>query len=42
MTDEQLLDRFTRLEWRLERLDTKTENLEQGLADVKGEFRARF
>jgi hypothetical protein len=42
MTDEQLLDRFTRLEWRLERLDTKTENLEQGLADVKGECRARF
>jgi hypothetical protein len=42
MTDEPLLDRFTRLERRLERLDTKAEGLEKGLADVKGECRARF
>ena len=42
MTDELLLDRFTRLERRLDRLDTKAERLEKGLADLKGECRARF
>jgi hypothetical protein len=42
MTDEHLNDRFTRLELRLERLDTTAEGLEKGLADVKSEFRARF
>jgi hypothetical protein len=42
MTDEPLIGRFTRLERRLDRLDTKAERLEKGLADVKRECRARF
>jgi uncharacterized protein YlxW (UPF0749 family) len=42
MTDDQLAESFHRVELRLERLDTKVEGLEKGLADVRSEFRARF
>jgi len=42
MTDDELRDRFARLELRLERLDTKVENLEKGLADVRAELRPRL
>jgi hypothetical protein len=42
MTDEELRDRFARLELRLERLDTKLESLEKGLADVRAELRPRL
>jgi hypothetical protein len=42
MTDEELRDRFARLELRLERLDTKVESLEKGLADVRAELRPRL
>jgi hypothetical protein len=42
MTDEEFRDTFHRFELRLERLDTKVENLEKGLADVRAEMRGRF
>jgi len=42
MTGEELRDQFHRLELRLERLDTKAENVEKGLADARAEFRSRF
>ena len=42
MTDEQWVDHFHRIELRLERLDTKVESLEKGLADVRAEFRPRL
>jgi uncharacterized protein YlxW (UPF0749 family) len=42
MTDDELRDRFARLELRLERLDTKVESLEKGLADVRAELRPRL
>jgi hypothetical protein len=42
MTDEELRDQFHRMELRLERLDTKLESLEKGLADVRAELRPRL
>lgn len=42
MTDDELRDRFARVELRLERLDTKVESLEQGLADLRAELRPRL
>jgi hypothetical protein len=42
MTDDELRDRFARLELRLERLDTKAEGLEKGLADLRAELRPRL
>lgn len=42
MTDEELRDQLHRLELRLERLDTKLESLEKGLADVRAELRPRL
>ena len=42
MTDDQLMEQFHRVELRLERLDTKVEGLEKGLADVRSEVRTRF
>ncbi len=42
MTDDELRDRFARLELRLERLDTKVESLAKGLADVRAELRPRL
>jgi hypothetical protein len=40
MTDDELRDTFHRMELRLERLDTKMDNLEKSLADVRGDMRA--
>jgi chaperonin cofactor prefoldin len=39
MTDDELRETFHRVELRLERLDTKMDNLEKSLADVRGEMR---
>jgi chaperonin cofactor prefoldin len=39
MTDDELRETIHRLELRLERLDTKMDNLEKSLADVRGEMR---
>jgi hypothetical protein len=42
MTDDELRDTFHRLELRLERVDTKLENLEKALVDFRIETRTRF
>jgi hypothetical protein len=42
MTDEELRDTFHRVEFRLERLDTKLDALEKGLNDLCGEVRAKL
>jgi anti-sigma-K factor RskA len=42
MQDEEFRDLFHRMELRLERLDTKVENLEKGFADLRSEMRTRF
>jgi chaperonin cofactor prefoldin len=39
MTDDELRETFHRVELRLERLDTKMDNLEKSLADARGEMR---
>jgi hypothetical protein len=40
MTDEEFRDTFHRFERRLERLDTKMDQLEKALADSRGDMRA--
>ena len=42
MTDGETRELFHRMELRLERLDTKVDNLEKAVADGRTEFRARF
>jgi hypothetical protein len=42
MTDDDLRDLFHRFELRLERLDTKMDNLEKGLAALRAELRPRL
>ena len=42
MTDDELRDTFHRVELRLERMDTKLDNLEKGLADFRTEIRTRL
>jgi hypothetical protein len=42
MQDEEFRALFHRLDLRLERVDTKVENLEKTVADVRAEFRTRF
>ncbi len=42
MTDDEFRDTFHRMDLRLERIDTKLENLEKGLADFRIEIRARL
>jgi hypothetical protein len=42
MTDDEWRDMFHRLELRLERVDTKLENLEKALVDFRIETRTRF
>jgi uncharacterized protein YlxW (UPF0749 family) len=42
MQDDELRELFHRMELRLERLDTKVDNLEKTVADVRSEMRARF
>jgi hypothetical protein len=42
MTDEQFADQFHRLELRLERLDTKVDQLEKRLSDGFSVVHARF
>jgi hypothetical protein len=42
MTDDETRDLFHRMELRLERLDTKVDNLEKSVADLRSEMRTRF
>jgi hypothetical protein len=42
MTDDEWRDMFHRLELRLERVDTKLDNLEKALVDFRIETRTRF
>jgi hypothetical protein len=42
MTDDEFRDTFHRFELRLERLDTKMDNLEKSFADLRTEFRTRI
>jgi hypothetical protein len=42
MTDDEMRELFHRMDLRLERLDTKVDNLEKTVADVRSEFRSRF
>jgi hypothetical protein len=42
MRDDEFCDLFRRMDLRLERLDTKVENLEKGFADLRGEMRTHL
>lgn len=42
MQDEEIRDLFHRFELRLERLDTKMDNLEKSFADLRSELRTRI
>jgi hypothetical protein len=42
MTDDELRDTFHRFDLRLDRMETKLDNLEKGLADFRTEIRTRL